>query len=260
MAKDKAPAYQWYPKDARTDERFVLMSYEQQGIFRALLDHQWLEGSIPADVEALARLLKMSRAAFVRLWPAIEPCFSGVSGQHDRMINGRLERQRRDQEAFAESAASRGAKGAAKRWLKHSRSIAEPIANHGSSSSTASASAKERESLSLVQTFTNPNRDAFTDAAVTQRAGKFVERYQALYSKHRNGARYSVRPARDYAAAVTLCTTWTDDARLDKLATCFLTTDHKFAAEGSRTVPQFLALASWCDGELAEWEKQQAQA
>ncbi len=104
------------------------------------------------------------------------------------------------------------------------------------------------------------SRDPFTDPAITERAGRFIERYEDLYPKHRNGARYSVRPTRDYAAAVTLCTTWKDDARLDKLAICFLTTDHKFAAEGSRTIPQFLALASWADGELAEWEKKQARA
>ncbi len=104
------------------------------------------------------------------------------------------------------------------------------------------------------------SRDPFTNPAITERAARFIERYEDLYPKHRHGARYSVRPTRDYAAAVTLCTTWKDDARLDKLAICFLTTDHKFAAEGSRTIPQFLALASWADGELAEWEKKQARA
>lgn len=98
-------------------------------------------------------------------------------------------------------------------------------------------------------------RDPFTDPVVTERAGRFVERYSELYTEQRNGAHYAMRPTRDYAAAVTLCQTWTDDARLDKLAVCFLTTDHKFAEEGSRTIPQFLALASWCDGKLAEWEK-----
>lgn len=101
----------------------------------------------------------------------------------------------------------------------------------------------------------NPNRDPFLDPVVTERAGRFTEKYQELYGAHRNGARYALRPARDYAAAVTLCQTWPDDARLEKLAICFLTTDHKFAEEGSRTIPQFLALASWCDGKLAEWEK-----
>jgi hypothetical protein len=98
--------------------------------------------------------------------------------------------------------------------------------------------------------------DGFTDEATTERAGRFIERYQAFYPKYRQGARYAVRPARDYAAAVTLCQTWPDE-RLDKLAICFLTTDHKFADEGSRTIPQFLALASWADGELAKWESRQ---
>jgi hypothetical protein len=104
------------------------------------------------------------------------------------------------------------------------------------------------------------SRDPFTDPGITKRAGRFCERYQELYPAHRSGARYAMKPTRDYAAAVTLCTTWQDDARLEKLAICFLTTDHRFAAEGSRTIPQFLALASWCDGELAEWEKKQARA
>lgn len=107
--------------------------------------------------------------------------------------------------------------------------------------------------------FSDPKRDPFTDAEVTERAGRFVERYQELYIKHRNGARYAVKPVRDYAAAVTLCLTWADD-RLDRLAVIFLTTDHKFAEEGSRTIPQFLALASWADGRLAEHEAKKGSA
>lgn len=99
-----------------------------------------------------------------------------------------------------------------------------------------------------------PNQDAFLDDMITKRAAQFIERYQVLYLARRNGARYAVKPVRDYAAAVTLCRTWDDDARLDKLAVVFLTTDHKFAEEGSRTIPQFLALASWCDSKLVDWE------
>lgn len=97
--------------------------------------------------------------------------------------------------------------------------------------------------------------DAFTNPDITERAGRFVEHYAELYPKYRNGARYAVKPVRDYAAAVTLCRTWPDDERLHKLAVCFLTTDHKFAEEGSRTISQFLALASWADGELSAWEQ-----
>lgn len=97
--------------------------------------------------------------------------------------------------------------------------------------------------------------DPFTDADVTERAGRFIERYENLYEKYRN-ARYLVRPHKDYQTAVELCRTWPDDARLDKIAAIFLTTDNDFAVKGSRTIPQFAALASWCDSQLAAWEKQ----
>lgn len=102
-------------------------------------------------------------------------------------------------------------------------------------------------------------RDPFTDRAITERAGRFIDKYQQLYTQHRHGARYMVRPARDYQAAVTLCATWTDDVRLEKLAVIFLTTDHSFAESGSRTLPQFAALASWADGKLAEFETKKAR-
>lgn len=90
-----------------------------------------------------------------------------------------------------------------------------------------------------------------TNPDLSERAAAFLERYQALYVKHRNGAHYHSRPI-DFQHALELCRTWPDDARLDKIAIVFLTTDHKFAEEGSRTVGQMAGLASWCDGRLAE--------
>jgi hypothetical protein len=121
---------------------------------------------------------------------------------------------------------------------------------------TETKEAKREKSASLSPP-ADPARDPFTDPIVTERAGRFIERYETLYTHHRGGARYTVRPQRDYAAAVTLCQTWPDDARLDRIAVVFLTCEHKFADEGSRTIPQFLALASWCDDRLAQWEKAQ---
>jgi hypothetical protein len=102
--------------------------------------------------------------------------------------------------------------------------------------------------------------DPFTMQDITNRAGEFVQRYSDLYMLHRKGARYAIRPVRDYAAAVTLCQTWDSSDRLEKLAVIFLTTDHRFAEDGSRTLPQFLALASWCDGLLAEHESKRARS
>lgn len=102
-------------------------------------------------------------------------------------------------------------------------------------------------------------RDPFTDPVITERAGRFVDRYLELYAKHRHGARYPVNPNRDYSEAVTLCRTYPDE-RLDKLAVIFLTTDHEFAEKGSRTVGQFRSMAGWCDGKLAEHESKKKGA
>ena len=95
-------------------------------------------------------------------------------------------------------------------------------------------------------------REASLTDDLRSRAAAFMARYAALYPRHRKGARYTGRPQKDYPAAVTLCQTWIDDDHLDRLAVIFLKTDHEFAASGSRTIPQFLALASWADGRLAE--------
>jgi hypothetical protein len=92
------------------------------------------------------------------------------------------------------------------------------------------------------------------DEVITTRAGAFIRHYREdLYPRYRAGAKYLGHEHRDYDAAVRLCQVW-DDARLEKLAICFLTTDHDFAANGSRTLPQFRALASWLDGQLAQWK------
>lgn len=134
--------------------------------------------------------------------------------------------------------------------LQHANTPSGVVVSSGFSSS-------ERESEGKPPTLVRP--DPFTNATITERAGRFIERYEALYAQHRR-ARYLVSPQRDYNAAVRLCETWTDDTRLDKLAAIFLTTDHDFAVKGSRTIPQFAALASWADSQLSDWEKRKGVA
>lgn len=95
---------------------------------------------------------------------------------------------------------------------------------------------------------TNP--DDFK-ADTLSRVAPFIERYKALYVKHRKGAHYLSHPQKDFPEAALLCETY-DDERLDKLAAVFLQTDHEFAEKGSRTLAQFRSMASWCDHRLKE--------
>lgn len=114
-----------------------------------------------------------------------------------------------------------------------------------------------RESFSTrARSNTLPNSNTSTNTGerdeLGERAGRFVnEVYPALYAKYRRGARYVSKPALDFQEAMELCRVW-DDARLEKIAIVFLTTDHQFAESGSRTMAQLRALASWCDGKIAE--------
>jgi hypothetical protein len=90
---------------------------------------------------------------------------------------------------------------------------------------------------------------------VSARASRFVERYAEIYPLHRSGARYLVRPSLDFQHAIKLCRTWDDDARLEAIAVEFLTCDNAFAKSGSRTIGQFAALASWCDDQLTQKQR-----
>jgi uncharacterized protein YdaU (DUF1376 family) len=145
--QDKAPAYQWYVRDYMSDEAVALMSYEQQGIYRALLDRQWLEGSIPADPSQIAAILRVPAAKFTKLWPAVAVKFK-PSGE-GRLANGRMERERAKAEEYREAKARAGASGGkAKAQAQAKQNVAvldsatsKPEANPSSSSASSSSPA-----------------------------------------------------------------------------------------------------------------------
>jgi len=94
---------------------------------------------------------------------------------------------------------------------------------------------------------------------VFQRAADFLERYAALYEKHRHGAKLlRQKPAIDWDRACQLCRLWPDD-RLDKMAEILLTTDEEWVTRTDRGFGIFFTKASWCDERLSAWEAEQAK-
>lgn len=85
------PAFQFYPADWATG-RVAEMSLEERGAYITLLCHAWTAGSIPADTEALARILGVGVEAIQRLLPSIRRCWQPAADQ--RLIQVRLERER----------------------------------------------------------------------------------------------------------------------------------------------------------------------
>jgi uncharacterized protein YdaU (DUF1376 family) len=260
----KAPAFQFYPNDFLSDPNVMVMSLQERGAYITLICVCWTQGTLPDDKARLARLCGVPVHAFGRMWPALEPCFrkartAGV------LVHPRLERERDKQADFRRrqsdkgkaSAANRKATGNEPRLKSGDGPVAVPVQPtpqpKGNSSifslqSSPSGAIAKNAIATRARGSTNP-----TDFApdVTARVGEFIERYRTLYQKHRKGAHYLGNPQSDFREGALLCEAW-DDARLDKLATVFLTTDHEFAEKGSRTLAQFRSMASWCDSRLRE--------
>jgi uncharacterized protein YdaU (DUF1376 family) len=109
---DKAPAFQFYPKDFLSDENQAVMTCEQAGAFIRLLCHAWNEGSIPDDAEKCARLAAATVKGFSeRVWPAVRVCFTATTD--GRLVHRRLEKERIKQDEFRAAAARAGKLSAA---------------------------------------------------------------------------------------------------------------------------------------------------
>lgn len=88
-----------------------------------------------------------------------------------------------------------------------------------------------------------------------QEAAIFIDHYVELYAKHRNGARYHVKPSLDWSRVCDLLNTY-PLTRLEKLAAVLLTTDEDWVQKTDRGIGVLVARASWCDDRLSAWEAQ----
>jgi uncharacterized protein YdaU (DUF1376 family) len=150
VAKEKAPAFQFYPRDFLGDSNVAVMTAEQVGAYWLLLCYCWIDHTLPMDRKKLASLARIHHLHWDRVWSAIGHCFQQTD---EGYIHPRLEREREKQQRHSSHMSAAGARGAAKRWPKpgHGQAIAKPqpdgsqaIAPDSSSSSSSSSEEKER--------------------------------------------------------------------------------------------------------------------
>jgi uncharacterized protein YdaU (DUF1376 family) len=130
------PYFPFYPADWLRDERVLLMSSEAEGKYIRLLSYQWTEGSIPADRSAIALLCKGDSSAIDE---ALK-CFVKAPGKRGRLINQRLENERKKLEDYRNSKKKAGLAGSSKRWHSHEPAKGMPLTKNSSSSSSSSSS------------------------------------------------------------------------------------------------------------------------
>lgn len=148
---DKAPAFQFYPSDW-LDVKVLRMSLAAQGAYIRWLCHMWRDSSDQCSIESstsvLSRLIGVSEAECSSIlreiqWPN-DPVFEEKDG---RFVSKRLQRIKKEQDAFRRAKSEAGKKGAAKTWQGHRQSdgtaIDSPMAKNGSSSSSSPSSSKE---------------------------------------------------------------------------------------------------------------------
>lgn len=143
--RSRPPAYQWYPAEAHADRRYRVMSLEERGAYRELLDMQWLDGPLPLDHEELAALLGVDLERFEQLWKRVGRCFEETE---DGYINPRMERELERLDCFRDKCAEAGRKGAARKKTKGRARVplADPSptlqgSGKGQASTSASAAA-----------------------------------------------------------------------------------------------------------------------
>ncbi len=96
----------------RANRRVQRMDYIARGLYRELLDEQWSEGTLPADLAQLADICGCPVEVMREKWPQIEGCF--LDAGDERIFNQTLEDQRTDLDSARVKMARGGRNGGLK--------------------------------------------------------------------------------------------------------------------------------------------------
>lgn len=109
MGIGKSPSFQFYAAEYLADENVALMSLEEEGAYIRAIAYCWREGSIPADHDLLARLLK---GASTTVAMVVAKCFNQDPTNAERLVHKRLESEREKQRLWREKSAEGGKRSA----------------------------------------------------------------------------------------------------------------------------------------------------
>ena len=209
---DKAPAFQFYPKDFLTDDTVLMMTNEQIGAYVVLLCHAWLTPTgLPAALSSLAKLAHCTPSRFQRcIWDGISGKFQ--QNADGRWFNARLEIERAKQDDFR-AAASRAGKRSGE--VRHTNDRSTPVQrplnepmNGNATLLSSSASSKSETRTAPIQS--RRNFGALNASDPVQLPAPLVEEFQAVIKP-------KLTPAADPYVALLA---WTHDVSDRTVAEC----------------------------------------
>jgi uncharacterized protein YdaU (DUF1376 family) len=114
---NKAPAFQFYPKDLLSDHDFLSLSCEERGALFSLLLHEWCNSGLPLDDGELARYSSANER-----WDSVRDrvmaFFKKTGGKKSKWVNPHLQSQRKQQRERRAKQKQSGKQGAIVRWSK----------------------------------------------------------------------------------------------------------------------------------------------
>jgi uncharacterized protein YdaU (DUF1376 family) len=258
---ERIPAFSFYAKDFISGT--VTLSLAERGAYITLLSYQWDHGAVPDDATARQRLLGCTKREADAVWVTLLSKFR--QGEDGLWRNIRLELERNKQISRRSALITNGLKGGrppknqndnqteTNRLLKQepNQNLSKSLSSSSSSSDLGCKNHNQDRARAGGNGHAINSPTHFSDEEHV-RAAAFCDRYAEFYERFRHGARYISKPNLDFLEALQLVRVWTDDARLDKLAQAFLTTDDEWVSSGSRTMARFRSRASWCDEKLRE--------
>ena len=139
---DKFPWFPLYAAAFSTDELVIPMTYEAEGIYNALLRHQWINGSVPAELRSA-----LPKAVSSEALDQVRPCFPLSRSDPSVRFNPRLEEIRERVSSKREAAVSAGRKGGILSGLSRRRVASSDneasLKRPSSIASSSSSSSKE---------------------------------------------------------------------------------------------------------------------
>jgi uncharacterized protein YdaU (DUF1376 family) len=134
MAGFELPWFKVYAAEVLSDENVIGWSMEERGAWFTLLCHQWREGSIPADLDRIASLLRMDADAMRpqcdRIWRRIADRFVPHPDLPGRLVSPRMEMEREEALEQAAKKSESAKKAATSRWSKGNRPHATAMRPH----------------------------------------------------------------------------------------------------------------------------------
>jgi hypothetical protein len=127
----KNPAYLEFPADILNNETFMQMNMSQRGVYWTMRMYCWKNGTIPASVDELSKLLRMSASTLSKLMEdgKIDSFFTHMEEDMRRLFSRDLEAYRQDLLDKKKLKAENGKRGAEKRWggAENSKTIADEM-------------------------------------------------------------------------------------------------------------------------------------